>query len=196
MILSHTWQVAQHRDAQRLEMIRRAEPGTYQDGWAAKRTRRQNDEIGPDQFGGTVQEDADGTSTFKHHAISKDAATDGEIGSTTRGGKIRKHRALPNTSDHISWQHSSADSPWRIKICNAMIAEGRTGLQESAMLREKSLSSIAPNRKRAVSTVPTVVKVGIVFNATKKGEYFGKRPARIAARCPFIIVVRWLHAML
>jgi hypothetical protein len=49
------------------------------------------------------------------------------------------------------------------------------------MLGEKSLRRIAPNRKRAISTVPPVVKIGIAFNAAKEGKHFGKRPSRIAA---------------
>ncbi|MGD0209680.1 MAG: hypothetical protein ABSC14_01720 [Desulfomonilia bacterium] len=49
------------------------------------------------------------------------------------------------------------------------------------MFGEKGLEGIAMDWKRAISTVPMVIKVCIVLNATKEREYLGKRPSRITA---------------
>jgi hypothetical protein len=189
-IPSNTRQVPKHADAHGFKVICRAESGTHQDGRTAKRASGQNYAIGPNRFGGTTQADAHSTMILERHTVNKDTAVCGEVGSATRGGKIRKRRTLPNASNHISWPHSSADSARRIVIRHWRIAQGGTSPQESSMLGEKGIRRVAPNRKRAISTVPTVVKIGIAFNAAKKGKHFGKRPSRIAACRPFIVIAR------
>src|ERR1700680_2146761 len=82
-------------------MLRRPETGSHKDGWAAKRTRGQNNPAGRQNFS-IDKLHADSAFAVNDDAVHFGVTADCEVGaSADRGGQISDPRIDPHTIDDV-----------------------------------------------------------------------------------------------